>query len=86
MFFHSNWIAPATRPALLSFREQWINDGGPNTGLDINRCTAYGGLCEHPEQLKYCISAGTSLEKSPKFKSYISTVALFLAAMKYMNI
>ena len=56
-FFLSNWIAPATRPALLSFREQWINDGGLNTGLDINRCTVYGGLCEHPEQLKYCISA-----------------------------
>ena len=47
-------VATASRAALLNFRERWIAMGGPNAGLDINRCTANGGLCEHPQQLEYC--------------------------------
>ena len=46
--------APATRPALLKFRENWITEGGLNRGLDLNLCTVNGGQCEHPDQLKYC--------------------------------
>ena len=37
-------LAPATRPALTTFRDDWISDGGANTGLDIYRCTVYGGF------------------------------------------
>jgi hypothetical protein len=35
--------APASRAALTKFREDWISFGGKNIGLEITRCTAYGG-------------------------------------------
>ena len=37
-------VAPASRPALLNFRSNWIQKGGLNSGLDVMRCTVYGGL------------------------------------------
>ena len=36
-------LAPATRAALFNFRELWTVQGASNFGLDINRCTVYGG-------------------------------------------
>lgn len=38
----------------MNYREAWVSEGGPNFGLDINKCTSYGGLCEHESQLYYC--------------------------------
>ena len=63
-WFHEKlrFLAPATRAALFNFREFWISEGGSNYGLDINKCTVYGGLCEHPQQLQYC--HGTCLKWS----------------------
>ncbi len=36
-------VAPAARAALERFREDWRAQGGPNAGLDIHKCTVYGG-------------------------------------------
>ena len=44
IFLKTNYsIAPATRAALFNFRELWTVQGASNFGLDINRCTVYGG-------------------------------------------
>lgn len=65
--FTSTALAPATRPALIKFREQWITDGGPNTGLDLNLCTVNGGRCEHPDQLRFCNSGASKSKTNVSF-------------------
>ena len=59
IFLKTNYsIAPATRAALFNFRELWTVQGASNFGLDINRCTVYGGntyLFSRSLHLKYAL-------------------------------